>query len=165
MFFNFARWKTRGSLVSNVTWVTYPISRVARCENCAWASHNFKCSSSMWMCIQSLPLHHSTWRSLDIRTYSRTWHPTNEKWDQLHHRFNDVNILPSVVNQKKFECSFKAVIATGLKPGTTILQSLHYTRWKFCAPPTSGLDVVVVSITRSWKSAILCLTLELHHFR
>ena len=48
-FFNVACWKMRGSLVSNVTWVTYPVSRVARCENCAWASHNFKRSSSTWM--------------------------------------------------------------------------------------------------------------------
>ena len=30
---------------------------------------------------------------------------------------------------------FKAVIATGLKPGMTILRSLHYTRRKFHATP------------------------------
>ena len=60
---------------------------------------------------------------------------------------------------------FKAVIATGLKPGMTILQSLHYTRCKFRAPPISGLGVAVASVARGRKSAVLCLTLELHHFR
>jgi len=35
-----------------------------------------------------------------------------------------------------------------LKPGITILQSLHYTRCKFRAPPTSGLSVAIASITR-----------------
>ena len=43
----------------------------------------------------------------------------------------------------------KAVIATDLKPGITILQSLHYTRRKFRAPPTSGLGVAITSITQS----------------
>jgi len=61
--------------------------------------------------------------------------------------------------------NFKAVIATDLKPGITILQSLHYTRCKFRAPPTSGLGMAIASITRSRKSAVLCLTLEPHHFR
>ena len=37
--------------------------------------------------------------------------------------------------------NFKAVIATGLKPGIAILQSLNYTRCKFRTPPTSGLGV------------------------
>jgi len=61
--------------------------------------------------------------------------------------------------------NFKAVIATDLKPGITILQSLHYTCCKFCALPTSGLGVVIASITRGQKSAILCFPLVLHHFR
>ena len=35
-------------------------------------------------------------------------------------------------------------VATGLKPGIAILQSLnYYTRCKFCAPPTSGLGMAV----------------------
>ena len=45
--------------------------------------------------------------------------------------------------------NFKAVIATDLKPGITILQSLYYTRCKFHTPPTSGLGVAITSITRS----------------
>jgi len=61
--------------------------------------------------------------------------------------------------------NFKAVIATDLKPGLTILQSLHYTRCKFRVPPTSGLGVAIASITRGQKSAVLCLALELHRFR
>jgi len=52
-----------------------------------------------------------------------------------------------------------------LKPGITILQSLHYTRCKFRAPPTSGLSVAIASITRGRKSAVLCLPLEPHRFR
>ena len=56
-------------------------------------------------------------------------------------------------------------IATDLKPGITILQSLHYIRCKFCALPTSSLGVVIASITRGRKSAILCLQLVPHHFR
>ena len=48
--------------------------------------------------------------------------------------------------------NFKAVIATELKPGITILQSLHYTRCNFRAPPTSGLGVAITSITHGRKS-------------
>ena len=61
--------------------------------------------------------------------------------------------------------NFKAIIAMDLKPGITILQSLHCTRCKFCAPPTSGLDMAIASIIRCQKSAILCLPLVPHHFR
>ena len=39
--------------------------------------------------------------------------------------------------------NFKAVIATDLKPGITILRSLHYTRCKLLALPTSGLGVAI----------------------
>jgi len=46
-----------------------------------------------------------------------------------------------------FAHNFKIVIATGLKPGVAILQSLQYTRYKFRTPPTSGL--VVAIMTRS----------------
>ena len=60
---------------------------------------------------------------------------------------------------------FKAVIATVLKPGMVIPQSLLHTRWKFCAPPISGTGVAITSTARGRKSAVLCLTLELHHFR
>ena len=61
--------------------------------------------------------------------------------------------------------NFKAVIATDLKPSITILQSLHYARCKFCAPPTSSLGAAIASITCSQKLAILCLSLVPHHFR
>ena len=61
--------------------------------------------------------------------------------------------------------NFKAVIATDLKPGIAILQSLHYTRRKFRAPPTSGLGVAIASIARGRKSAVLCLRLVPHRFR
>ena len=61
--------------------------------------------------------------------------------------------------------NFKAVIATGLKLGIAILQSLLYTRWKFRVPPTSGMGVAIADVARGRKSAVLCLTLELHHFR
>jgi len=61
--------------------------------------------------------------------------------------------------------NFKAVIATDLKPSIAILQSLHYTRCKFHAPPTSGLGVAIASITRGRKLAVLCLALEPHCFR
>ena len=60
---------------------------------------------------------------------------------------------------------FQAVKATGLKPGMTVLQSLHYASYKFRTMLTSGLGVVVASVTRSRKLAVLCLTLELHPFR
>ena len=59
----------------------------------------------------------------------------------------------------------KAVIAMGFKPGITILQSLHYICFKFRAPPTSGLGVEIVSITRGQKSAVLCLPLVPYYFR
>jgi len=39
-----------------------------------------------------------------------------------------------------------------LKPGITILPSLHYTRCKFRAPPTSHLGVAIASIIHSRKS-------------
>ena len=45
--------------------------------------------------------------------------------------------------------NFKAVIATGLKPGTAILQSLHYTCYKFRTPPTPGLGVVITIVAQS----------------
>ena len=54
--------------------------------------------------------------------------------------------------------NFKVVIATDLKVGTMILQSLLYIT-------TSGMGVTIASIARSQKSTVLCLTLELHHFR
>jgi len=60
--------------------------------------------------------------------------------------------------------NFKAVIATGLKPAISI-RSLDYTCCKFHVPPTSGLGMAIANVTRSLKSAILCLTLEPHHFR
>ena len=44
---------------------------------------------------------------------------------------------------------FKAVIATGLKLGMTILQSLDYTRCKFCALPLSSLGMAIASVTWS----------------
>ena len=61
--------------------------------------------------------------------------------------------------------NFKAIIAIDLKPGIAILQSLHYTRCKFRAPPTSGLGVAIASVTRGRKSAVLYLPLVPHHFR
>ena len=50
------------------------------------------------------------------------------------------------------EHNFKAVIATGLKLGIAIFQSLHYTCCKFCVPPTSALGVAIASVThgRNW---------------
>ena len=45
---------------------------------------------------------------------------------------------------------YTTAIATGLKPGMAILQSLnYYTRCKFRAPPTSGLGVSVASVPPS----------------
>jgi len=61
--------------------------------------------------------------------------------------------------------NFKAVIATDLKPGRTILQSLHYTQCKFRAPPTSGSGVAIASTIRGRKSTVLCLPLVAHRFR
>jgi len=61
--------------------------------------------------------------------------------------------------------NFKAVIATGLKPGTAILQSLHYTCCKFRALSASDLGAAIASVTCSGKSALLCLPLEPHCFR
>ena len=60
--------------------------------------------------------------------------------------------------------NFKAVIATGLKPGIIILLSLLYTHLNFRAPPISYVGVAIASIARGQKTAVLCLTLELHHF-
>ena len=61
--------------------------------------------------------------------------------------------------------NFKAVIATDMKPGTAIRQSLHCTYCKLHAPPTSGLGVVIASITCGQKLPILCLPLVPHCFR
>jgi len=74
-------------------------------------------------------------------------------------------MLESVANVRK--CSylltynFKAVISTGLKPSIAI-RSLDYTCCKFHVPPISGLGMAIASVTRSQKSAVLCLTLEPH---
>ena len=61
--------------------------------------------------------------------------------------------------------NLKTVVATGLKQDMANLQSSHYTLWKFRVPPTSGLGVVIASIARDLKSAVLCLNFELLHFR
>ena len=61
--------------------------------------------------------------------------------------------------------NFKTVTVMDLKPGIAILQSLHYTRCKFHVLSTSGLGVAIANATCDKKSAILCLTLEPHHFR
>jgi len=61
--------------------------------------------------------------------------------------------------------NFKAVIATGLKPGTAILQSLHYTCCKFRALSASDLGAAIASVTCSGKSVLLCLPLEPYCFR
>jgi len=65
--------------------------------------------------------------------------------------------------------NFKAVIATVLKPGVAILQSLNYmymyTCCKFCTLPTSSLGVAIASVPCGQKLAALCLMLEPHHFR
>ena len=45
--------------------------------------------------------------------------------------------------------NFKIIVATGLKPGMAILQSLHCTCCKFCAPSTSNMAMAVASITCS----------------
>ena len=60
---------------------------------------------------------------------------------------------------------FKAVIVTVFKAGMVILQSLLYTRWKIRARTIFGMGVAIPSTACSQKSAVLCLTLELHHFR
>jgi len=41
--------------------------------------------------------------------------------------------------------NFKAVIATGLKPGIAIRRSLHYAHCKFHTMPTSGWGVAIAS--------------------
>ena len=46
-----------------------------------------------------------------------------------------------------------------------IIQSLHYKSYKFSVPPSTGLDVVIVSVICGRKQTVLCLTSEPHHFR
>ena len=57
--------------------------------------------------------------------------------------------------------NFKAVIITGLKSGMAVPRPFAL----ISRPPTSGLGVVKTTITHNRKSAVSCLTLELHHFR
>ena len=54
----------------------------------------------------------------------------------------------------------KAVLATVLKPGMVILESLLYTFLNFRAPPTSGMGVVIASIASSQKSAVFSSTIS-----
>ena len=48
----------------------------------------------------------------------------------------------------------QAVLATALKPGMVILQSLLYSCWKFHAPPTSDMGMAIASIACGRKSAV-----------